>query len=795
MAEEVTIVIKGDNKASKPIDEASKSVKGLGDESTKSSQSVGQMSGSIDGAGGAAGGMSPAMVAAGAAVAGVAAAAVAAAAAVGALISVAQAGIEAFREQDAVNRELEQSLRAAGFAGAPLREAISEIDASIGELAKSTMFGDEELKKMSSTFIRVSGESKVTKDQLKLIADMATGMGKSTEGAAKIMAQAMKGDLPKSLADTTSLTREQLAALRDIEDPSQRAAAATELLATTFSGASENINGYYGSLKNLEDAKGDFLQKIGEVITESGALEPVIDGLTNAFNDLESWIGENQQAIQEWIIEAVATAVDYVTTFIETLEFLSPVLAYVSVGAENIAKSFDTIKLVVQVVIDLFIALQSQVIGRLLQAITALLDGLSGVAGFVNDNLSASIKTAADATRQFSQVTLGVSSAAFQGAADKTKEIGQNIADSVMNIIDLPARSERFGKALGSVANVTRGIARDVRAAKDDLGKVIEEADRVPDPRGADAADASAVVSPAKAKELEIAEKTNDEEDRRNKIAAMRLALLTEEDAIQRAVLEYAIRDEELRGSKTTDMERELELAKMQMDLNAAIAGEDDRIHEQKMLAIEAEREALRLLREEEESLRASIAQRNQEMLSGLNQAIPGVGSLASGIKTLTEVQWNTKEATDATVAAYSGLANIGSQLAGMITDDRKKAAKIEALFHGAAAIGSFASWAATGFTAAPLGVAAAQHAVAAVKFGVVAGSSSPVAKPSKGAGGGAGSMTRDRATTATATAQRQPDVVINVDMGSSTNLRSAVDTGREIGRSVADAARNEFRL
>jgi hypothetical protein len=55
--------------------------------------------------------------------------------------------------------------------------------------------------------------------------------------------------------------------------------------------------------------------------------------------------------------------------------------------------------------------------------------------------------------------------------------------------------------------------------------------------------------------------------------------------------------------------------------------------------------------------------------------------------------------------------------------------------------------------------------------------------------------MARDRATASTAGAARQPDVVINVDMGSSTNLRDAVDTGRAIGQSVADAARNEFRL
>jgi hypothetical protein len=796
MAEEVTIVIKGDNKASKPIDDASKSVKGLGDESTKSAQSVGGMNTSLQGAQGAAGGLSPAMMAAGVAVAGVAAAAVAAAAAVGALISVAQAGIEAFREQDAVNRSLEQSLRGAGFAGGPLREAIADIDASIGDLAKSTMFSDEELKKMASTFIRVSGQSTATKDQLKLIADMATGMGKSTEEATRIMAQAMKGDLPKSLSDTTSLTREQIAALRDIEDPADRARAATDLLAQTFGGASENINGYFGALKNLEDAKGDFLQKIGEVITESGAFEPVINAITDALNSMEGWIGENKEALQSWIIDAVAKAVDYVTSFIEVLQFLSPVLATMSVSVQNTVKAFDSLKLAAQVVIDLFISLQTQVIGRMTQAISKLLDGLSAVAGFVSDDLSASIKRAADATRGFSEVTLGVSKAAFEGAIDKTQQIGENIVESIKNIADLPARSERFGNALGTAANATRNIARNIRDAKDNLGKVREEADKMPDvavAEGEAETKAEGVKSPA----AQAAKDTADEEERRNRIASMRLALLTEEDAIQRAVLEYAIKDEELRGRKLTDMEREFEATRIQMELNQSIADEDDRLHQQKMDAIHAEAEARRVAAEELRQQRQEEVEYHAMTLQGLNASVSGLGDLTSALYTLRNVQEGTREATEATIAAYGGLATLGGQLAGLITEDRKKAAKIEALFHGAAAIGAFASWAASGFLAANYGVAAAQHTVAAAKYAVVAGSGSSDATPGRGAagGGGSGAMVRDRARAQTAGDAKQPDVVINVDMGSSTNLRSAVDTGREIGRTVADAARNEFRL
>jgi hypothetical protein len=278
----------------------------------------------------------------------------------------------------------------------------------------------------------------------------------------------------------------------------------------------------------------------------------------------------------------------------------------------------------------------------------------------------------------------------------------------------------------------------------------------------------------------------------------MRLALLREQDPYMRAVLEHTIAEAEINAKQLTDMERELELTRAQMALDASIAGAQAEEHAARLAALEAERQAHEALTAEVERQRQTTKAANDELLGGLDQAIPGLGALSAGLKNVSEIQWGTAEATKSAVSALGGFASIGGQLAGMITSDRKKAAKIEAVFHAAAAIGAFASWAGTGFLAGNFGVAAAQHTAAAVKFAMVAGSGTPAQTPSRGAGGGGGGgsgmMTRDRATAATAPTGGG-DVVINVDMGSSTNLRDAVDTGRAIGQSVADAARNEFRL
>src|SRR5690554_3128182 len=319
MAEGVIIEIGVDDKGSSVITDVTNKMKALEDQTEKGAAANDKSGKSAEGAGKGMGKMAGAAKLAAAGVAAAAAAAVAAAAALAGVVAVAVKGVDAYREQEEVNRALAQSFAASGLAGEEYTAALEETTAAIGALAKATNFGDEELSRMSSTFLRVSGESQVTQEQLGLIADMAVGMGVSAEQGAKLYAQAMKGDLPATLAKTTNLTRDQIAAINAMEDPTLRAAAANEALSAAFGGMASDIDPTYRAIKNLEDAKGDLLQKIGEVIVESGAFAPVIEGVANAFNGLEDWIESNKETIQNWIFDGVQVALEYALGLMDTL--------------------------------------------------------------------------------------------------------------------------------------------------------------------------------------------------------------------------------------------------------------------------------------------------------------------------------------------------------------------------------------------------------------------------------------------------------------------------------------------
>lgn len=845
MAEEVVIVIRGDDKVSPALEAAAKAIEDVSEASEDASKSFSKMgkdgedaADSVSGLGNAAKGADKSaagmlsqikgLAAAHPALIAGAAAATAAIAAAGfafkAAYDVMQQGVEAFKDQDAANRALESSLRTAGFAGEPLRAEIDLINESISELSRTTMYGDEELARMASTFISVSGQASVSGEQMKAIADIAAGMGVSTEQAARVMAAAMKGDLPEGLERVTTLTKTQIAEIQAMKDPAERAAAAQNILAESFAGSAENVNGYFLAIKNLDAAQNDLLQKIGELITESGAFEPAINAVSEAFGRLEAFIDENKVAIQSFIIDGVAQAIGAVAGFIERLQALSPVFATVTTAVQVAVNQWDNLYQGVRLVASAMQALQTQVIGRLLQGLSGLLTGVSKLAGFFNKDFGEAMDFAAKKVAEFSEITLEMSDDALQDVVKRSENINENIGDIVDAVKGWSDTNEAINKGLGAAAGTLRDVEASTLAAKDNLGKVKDEVDAI----GKTKIDLTPKVDTKKA---EDEAKRLAEEKARNEIAAARLAILREQDPLQRAVLEVAARELELGQKKLTDKERELELLKIQTDFEERLASIDAdaeklRITQMKLDALresepyqkaeieyEAERlsilnsglplieqqiqleqlqiaqgERLNSIRKEQIQL---TMQANQETLSGLSGILPGLDGLAIGLANIRDLQWGTKEATDSVMGAMSGLAAMGGGLANIITEDKKKSAAIEAAFNAAAAVGSFASWAATGFTAVPLGIATAQHTLAAGQFAAIAGGAG-ANKPSAAsasAPSGAGRAAREYSPN-----QRGEDkgnsTIINIDFGSSTQLSSAVDTARAISRSVTmDAA------
>lgn len=127
---------------------------------------------------------------------------------------------------------------------------------------------------------------------------------------------------------------------------------------------------------------------------------------------------------------------------------------------------------------------------------------------------------------------------------------------------------------------------------------------------------------------------------------------------------------------------------------------------------------------------------RVQELLAQRITLLESVGGatldLVDAARTLEAVQAGSAEAQNAQLSAISAAASLGSSIAAAAIRDTKKLALIQALFEGAASVAAFAAYAKSGFLAQNFLVASIQHAAAAAKFGIVAGTAA-------GAGGGAG--------------------------------------------------------
>ncbi len=127
---------------------------------------------------------------------------------------------------------------------------------------------------------------------------------------------------------------------------------------------------------------------------------------------------------------------------------------------------------------------------------------------------------------------------------------------------------------------------------------------------------------------------------------------------------------------------------------------------------------------------------RVQELLAQRLTLLESVGGatldLVDAARTLEAVQAGSAEAQNAQLSAISAAASLGSSIAAAAIRDTKKLALIQALFEGAASVAAFAAYAKSGFLAQNFLVASIQHAAAAAKFGIVAGTAA-------GAGGGAG--------------------------------------------------------
>jgi len=173
------------------------------------------------------------------------------------LIAAAGLSVKAFDTQIQAEKRLEAALRSAGeFTQATLKD-FKEFAISLQNV---TTVGDESTLKL----LQVAKSMGLTNEQAKRAAKnsiaLSKSMGINEQSAIRYTAALEQGD-------STMLNR-YLPTLRQVEDDSERAAKAQELLGQMFGAATAEAQSGLGPLTQIKNTFGDLQEEIGAIVLE-----------------------------------------------------------------------------------------------------------------------------------------------------------------------------------------------------------------------------------------------------------------------------------------------------------------------------------------------------------------------------------------------------------------------------------------------------------------------------------------------------------------------------------------------
>ena len=254
--------------------------------------------------------------------------------------------IKAFDEQIQAEQALASAVR---VTGGNVQESMSRFKEFASTLQEVTIHGDEATLKniqlAKSMGLSDSQAMRASKNAMAL-AD-ATGM--SAASAIRYTAALEQGD-------STMLNR-YLPTLRQIKDPTERAAKAQELLGNMFDISTEKAKVGLGPLTQLRNNFGDFLEDIGKIISEG--LEPFINRLNEMVLRFKAMSPETKKVIV--VVGALLAAIGPLTfslgLFAKMAAFSLKSLKAMRLGIMAISKASLAMKFEVIAVIAIISAL------------------------------------------------------------------------------------------------------------------------------------------------------------------------------------------------------------------------------------------------------------------------------------------------------------------------------------------------------------------------------------------------------------------------------------------------------
>jgi len=185
----------------------------------------------------------------------------------------------ASEQEDAVNR-LAGSLRTAGDFS---QEALTDLQDFASELQEVTKIGDETTLSMLSLAKGFGATNEQSKEIVSAAADMSVALGIDFNSAVRNVSKTLggyAGELGEVIPELKEFTTEQL-----------KSGAAIDLIAKQFQGlASNELNTFSGAFAQVQNSFGDFLEKIGSIITQSPLIIKGLNAVSKGFQILGSQV-------------------------------------------------------------------------------------------------------------------------------------------------------------------------------------------------------------------------------------------------------------------------------------------------------------------------------------------------------------------------------------------------------------------------------------------------------------------------------------------------------------------------
>lgn len=249
-------------------------------------------------------------------------------------------GIDAAIAQEQALTKLQTQLEQTGEASDEATKTFVDL---ADEMERTTKFEDDAILSAAALAKSFGVSNEQAVKLTKAAAELAAVTGKDLDSAVQ--------ELGKTFSGSTGKLEKQIPALNNLTKAQLAAGEALDIVLERFGGAAEaEIKTFAGSIGQAEKAFGNLQESFGGVVTQNATVLAAINAITKGLNLLQQYVDENRDSVNEFVTQglkvfatSISVSVDAVGYLIKGFEALTLAGAYALTGLSEIAGFFANV--------------------------------------------------------------------------------------------------------------------------------------------------------------------------------------------------------------------------------------------------------------------------------------------------------------------------------------------------------------------------------------------------------------------------------------------------------------------